>query len=177
MEKIKTSRRGLIMAGGAGIAGALATGSNLASASEACGGFSREKYQDYVDRFNADDPTFIKYYADDVELELPGKIIKGATNIRDFYKVVHSYIKETVQAAHFISDENGIGVMLPSEFACYKDWSGGYFKRDLKAGEVMRTISFGLYWVKDGKITQIKAARYKQINDWRQEGFKLENAK
>src|SRR5690606_31677623 len=137
----------------------------------------REMYQDYVDRFNEDDPTFIQYYADDVELELPGKTIKGATEIRDFYKVVHSYIKETVEATHFISDENGIGVMLPSEFACYKDWSNGYFQRDLKAGEVMRTISFGLYWVKDGKITQIKAARYKQINDWQQEGFTLESGK
>ena len=41
----------------------------------------------------------------------------------------------------------------------------------------MRTISFGIYWVKDGKISQIKAARYKLINDWRQEGFKLDSAK
>jgi|GEM_PF-599667 len=176
MTDILTSRRQLIGAGAAGL-GALAAGGRMAQASQACGGFTREQYQDYVDRFNADDPTFIKYYHDDVELELPAATIKGATAIRDFYKVVHAHIKETVQFTHFVSDETGIAVVLPSEFACYKDWSGGYFPRDLKAGEVMRTISFGMYWVKDGKISQIKAARYKLVNDWRQEGFKLEGQK
>jgi hypothetical protein len=34
---------------------------------------------------------------------------------------------------------------------------------------VMRTISFGFYEVKDGKFRHIRAARYKQIHDWRME--------
>ena len=35
----------------------------------------------------------------------------------------------------------------------YKDWDSPYFGRALKAGEVFRIISFGLYWVKDGRFT------------------------
>jgi hypothetical protein len=31
-------------------------------------------------------------------------------------------------------------------------------------------VSFGLYWVENGLFRQIKAARYKLINDWRMEG-------
>jgi hypothetical protein len=60
---------------------------------------------------------------------------------------------------------------MPTEFRVFKDWpKPNFFNRDLKAGEVMRTITFGLYWVENGKFRQIRAARYKQVNDWRMEG-------
>jgi hypothetical protein len=34
---------------------------------------------------------------------------------------------------------------------------------------VFRVITFGLYWVEDGLFRQIKAARYKLVNDWQME--------
>jgi hypothetical protein len=69
----------------------------------------------------------------------------------------------------FISTPTGIAAELPTEFRCYKDWENGYFQRPLKAGEVMRTVSFGLYEVQDRKFKHIRAARFKQIHDWRME--------
>ena len=60
---------------------------------------------------------------------------------------------------------------LPTEFRVYKDWAEpNYFRRPLKAGEVFRVISFGLYWIEDGLFRHIKAARYKLVNDWQMEG-------
>ena len=37
------------------------------------------------------------------------------------------------------------------------------------AGEVLRVISFGMYWVEDGLFRRIKAARYRLVNDWQME--------
>jgi hypothetical protein len=51
----------------------------------------------------------------------------------------------------------------------YKDWENGFFQRPLKAGEVMRTISFVLYEVKGRRFHRIRTARYRQIHDWRME--------
>lgn len=169
----------LLGAGGAGVASAVVGSAALSTPAVAadCGAYPRAKYDDYLARFNANDPSFIDFYHDDVVLELGNATIKTPAGIRDFYKEVKAHIKETVSVTHYVADATGIAVELPSEFAVFKDWSGGYFPRDLKVGEVMRVISFGMYWVEDGKFTYIKAARYRQVNDWQQEGFTLDGAK
>jgi len=130
---------------------------------------TRERYMEYVALFNANDPGFLKFYHDDVVLELRNQELRGAKAIRDFYSEVKTYIKETVQVSHYIADATGIAAELPSEFKVFKDWDSPYFGRKLKAGEVFRIISFGLYWVEDGRFRQIKAARYKLVNDWKME--------
>jgi len=133
------------------------------------GGLSREEFLEYVALFNANDPGFLRYYHDDVVFELGSTVIRGAAGIRDFYGPVKAHIREKVEVAQFVSDATGIAAELPTEFRVYKDWENGFFQRPLKAGEVMRTISFGFYEVKDRKFRHIRAARYKQIHDWRME--------
>ena len=152
-----------------GIVAAVARPSLSLAAASACGGLSREEFLEYVTLFNANDPRFIRYYHDDVVFELGTMMIKGATAIREFYGPVKAHIHEKVEVAQFVSDATGIAAELPTEFRVYKDWENGYFQRPLKAGEVMRTISFGFYEVKDRKFRHIRAVRYKQIHDWRME--------
>jgi hypothetical protein len=168
---IDLSRRRIVAGGAAGVTATLAgAGSvNTAQAANACGGLTREEFMKYITLFNANDPGFIKYYHDDVVLELSGTEIKTPQGIRDFYANVKAHIHEKVEVAHFVSDATGIAAMLPSEFKVYKDWKDSFFRRDLKAGEVLRVISFVLYWVEDGKFRQIKSSRYKMVNDWRME--------
>jgi len=166
------SRRGVLngtVALAAGVVASAARPSLSVGATNACGGLSREEFLEYVALFNANDPGFLRYYHDDVVLELGSTVIKGATGIRDFYGPVKAHIHEKVEVAQFISDATGIAAELPTEFRVYKDWENGFFQRPLKAGEVMRTISFGFYEVKDRKFRHIRAARYKQIHDWRME--------
>jgi hypothetical protein len=131
---------------------------------------SRERYLQYVDWFNANDPRFIEFYHPDVVLELGAATIDGAQGILDFYAQVKAHIHEKVEVNHYIADATGIAAELPTEFRVYKDWPmPNYFNRPLKAGEVFRVVSFGLYWVEDGLFRHIKAARYKLINDWQME--------
>jgi len=166
MKSAGVSRR-RILTGSAALAAGLVGAT--ARASTACGGLSREEFLEYVTHFNANDPRFIRYYHDDVVFELGTMVIKGATAIREFYGPVKAHIHEKVEVAAFVSDATGIAAELPTEFRVYKDWENGFFQRPLKAGQVMRTISFGLYEVKDRKFSHIRATRYKQIHDWRME--------
>ena len=125
----------------------------------------------YVNWFNANDPRFLEFYHPDVVLELGNATLKGSNAIRDFYNQVKAHIHEKVEVTHYVSDATGIAAELPSEFKVYKDWpTPNYFNRPLKAGEVFRVISLGMYQMEDGKFHHIKAARYKLVNDWRMEG-------
>lgn len=173
MKTVGVSRRG-VLSGTAALAAGVVTGAAAPAISSAatngCGGLTREEFLEYVTLFNANDPRFIKFYHDDVVFELnSATVIKGATAIREFYAPVKAHIHEKVEVAAFVSDATGIAAELPTEFRVYKDWENGFFQRPLKAGEVMRTISFGLYEVKDRKFRRIRATRYKQIHDWRME--------
>ena len=165
----RTLLNGSVAFAATGVVAAAARPSVAVAAGNACGGLTREEFLEYVALFNANDPSFIRYYHDDVEFELPGTVIKGATAIREFYKPVKEHIHEKVEVTQFISDATGIAAELPTEFRVFKDWENGYFQRPLKAGQVMRTISFGMYEVKDRKFRRIRATRYKQIHDWRME--------
>lgn len=173
MTRINSTRRALL-AGTTTGAAAVAAQSLLApvaqaAAPAACGGMTREQYLDYVQLFNANDPRFIRYYHDDVQFELANAKITGAQAIREFYAEVKAHIKETVTLTHFVSDATGVATEIPTEFRVIKDWENGYFGRPLKVGMVMRIVSLGLYWVRDGKFTRIKSARLATINDWRME--------
>jgi hypothetical protein len=172
MKSTAVSRRGAL-GGIATLAAGVVAGTtrpSVAVAASACGGLTREEFLEYVTLFNANDPRFIRYYHDDVVFELNNTtVIKGPQAIREFYAPVKAHIRETVQVAAFVSDATGIAAELPTEFRVYKDWENGFFQRPLKAGEVMRTISFGFYEVKDRKFRHIRAVRYKQIHDWRME--------
>ena len=166
-----SSRRTLLTAGAAGLVTGIASAMAPESARAAtpCGGLSREQFQEYITLFNNNDPRFIRYYHDDVVLELGDSAIRTPQGIRDFYAEVKAHIHEKVEVTHFVSDATGIAAQLPSEFKVYKDWENGFFKRPLKAGEVLRIVSFVMYWVQDGKFRHIKSARYKLVNDWKME--------
>jgi hypothetical protein len=172
MNTLDASRR-RVLTGATTTALGLAAGATfaprVAQADAGCGGLSRAEFMEYIQLFNANNPEFIKFYHDDVVLELGATSIKTPRGIRDFYAQVKAHIKEKVEVTHFVSDATGIAAELPTEFRVFKDWENGFFQRPLKAGEVMRTISFVLYNVQDRKFKHIKSARYKQIHDWRME--------
>ena len=128
---------------------------------------SREAYDDYLARFNANDPSFIEYYHPDVVLELSGSQIRGDQGIRDFYAEVKQYIKETVEVTTFIYDGKQLAVEIPTTFEVIADWDDSFWGVPLKKGQVMRIISWGIYDIEDGKFRRIRTARYRMINDWR----------
>jgi hypothetical protein len=172
MNNPHVSRRRMLTAGTTaafGLAAGASLAPTIARADADCGGLSRAQFMEYIELFNANDPSFIKFYHDDVVLELGATAIHKPQGIRDFYAQVKAHIKETIEVTHFVSDATGIAVELPTEFRVFKDWENGFFQRPLKAGDVMRTISFVLYTVQDRRFRHIKSARYRQVHDWRNE--------
>jgi ketosteroid isomerase-like protein len=169
------NRRRLLTAAGMGAVAALPACSArdtapAAAAPPAPAGMTRESYEQYVAWFNDNDPRFLEFYHPDVVLELGATTLEGSNAIRDFYSQVKEHIKETVTVTHFVSDANGVAAEIPTEFKVFKDWpEPNYFRRPLKKGEVFRVVSFGLYWMDNGKFRRIKAARYKLVNDWTME--------
>lgn len=130
-------------------------------------GISRAAYDDYLARFNANDPTFIDYYHPDVVLELGTSQVRGAEGIRDFYANVKKYIKETVEVTTFITDGRQLAVEIPTTFEVIADWDDSFWGVPLKKGQVMRIVSWGMYDIEDGKFKHIRTARYRMVNDWR----------
>jgi len=130
---------------------------------------TREAYNDYLAKFNANDSTFIEYYHPDVTLELSGSEIRGAQGIKDFYADVKKYIKETVEVTTYIYDGKQLAVEIPTTFEVIADWDNSFWGVDLKEGQVMRVVSWGIYDIEDGKFKRIRTARYKIINDWEYE--------
>lgn len=130
---------------------------------------SREAYNDYLAKFNANDPAFIEYYHPDVTLELSGSEIRGAQGIKDFYADVKKYIKETVEVTTYIYDGKQLAVEIPTTFEVIADWDNSFWGVDLKKGQVLRVVSWGIYDIEDGKFKRIRTARYKIINDWQYE--------
>lgn len=162
-RKFLSTGTGLAVAG-------LATATMPAVAANNNAAMTREDYDRYVDLFNVNDLRFLEYYHPDVVLELGDSAIRTAQGIGEFYTEVKKHIKETVTVNQFISDANGVAVEIPTTFECFNDWDDSFWGRPIKAGEVLRIISFGMYVVEDGKFKTIKAARYKMINDWQMEG-------
>ena len=134
---------------------------------------NRAQFEQYITLFNQNDPGFIRFYHDDVILELGDAVIRTPQGIADFYNNVKRYIRESLQIGQFIADAGGIAVEVPSEFGCYRDWPDSFWGRPIKKGEVLRIVSFVLYRLEDGKFKHIRSARYRVVNDWRQEGFSL----
>lgn len=168
---MKTSRRQFVTA--AAVAGTSslalpwqAQAQNRSSMSQA---ISRKEFERYISLFNNNQPSFVDFYDDNVVLELSNQPIEGKQGILDFYAEVKQHLIETVTIEHFVSDPTGLAVVLPTEFKCFKDWDSAFFRRSIKKGEVMRLVSFVIYWVQDKKFTKIKSARYKLINDWQKE--------
>lgn len=161
-----SSRREMLR--GAAVAPLLGLGLPARGA-ETCGGMSFADFNVYISRFNANDPGFIEFYHPEVVLELGETQIRGAQGIGDFYANVKRYIRERLEITHFISDEGGIAVEIPTTFECIADWEDSFWGRPLKKGEVMRIVSFVLYRVEEGRFKHIKSARYKMINDWQAE--------
>src|SRR5512147_2454321 len=119
MRDDRISRRDVLALGRDGlISGGMMAGVSAALPAQTrpsgCGGLTREQFEAYLRLFNNNDPGFIKYYHDDVVLELSGTEIRTPQGIRDFYAEVKAHIREKVELSHFVSDATGIAAELPT---------------------------------------------------------------
>jgi ketosteroid isomerase-like protein len=124
---------------------------------------TRDQYADYIAAFNRDDfDGFAKFYADDVVLELPARTLRGRDAILAFYREVKKRMRETLKIGQLVIDEEGLAVEADTEFYCKEDWPD-FIVKPMKKGESIRSVSFILYKIRDGKFAHIRSARFKSF--------------
>ena len=115
-----------------------------------CGGsFNRATYDHYVGLFNAADPGFTHYFADNINFV---NFLHGKAEVLAFYGARRPYVKETLEVLFFCSDAEGAAAEVRGEFRCIQDCDDPkIFGRSLKASEVQRAHGY-LFYVLDEKV-------------------------
>ena len=133
------------------------------------GGISRSDFDQYVALYNAADPTFIRFYHDDVVMETVPPLT-SAVAIRDFRRELQAYVIEHISVEYYVSDETGSAAQFLGEFRCVRDMPvtalSGLFGKGVKRGQVLRQRGIILYGVKNGKFKWIRAAPPIILQDW-----------
>ena len=66
----------------------------------------RQTYDGYLAKFNARDyDGVLDYFAQDFEVSFAGYSLRSRAAVLDFYRFLHSYIKETIVIDRFLSDD------------------------------------------------------------------------
>ena len=125
---------------------------------------TEDDFRTYIAAFNARDfAGFSKYYADDVEFNLGDrKRIVGAAGIVEFYTDVFEHIAEELEVLDLIVAPDGAALHSRTKFTTIKDWPD-FELWPTKKGDVREIESLILYTIANGKITQIKSARFKEL--------------
>ena len=125
---------------------------------------TRDDFETYIKAFNANDfEGFSKYYADDVDFQLgSGTHIVGREKIVEFYRGVKAHFDETLTIIDLFLGDTGAGLHVYTKFETIKDWPD-FELWPTKKGDVREIESLILYTIANGKITQIKSARFKEL--------------
>ena len=133
----------------------------------------RAAYERYVALFNAADPRFADFYADDVNFLT---FLRGKEAALGFFARQRRYVRETLQVAFFCSDATGAAAEVYGEFRCVEDCDDPsvlgvpLMAGPLKAGQVQRTHAYFLYVLNtEGRIAEIKGPPPESVQPWQME--------
>jgi hypothetical protein len=131
----------------------------------------RARYDQYLAAFNAKDYDGVAdFYVDPPRMEFFGIVITSREELKDFYRWLHSYVKESVTLRHFAASENCTACDAIVRIEARRDLTReeldskgatGFFP--IKAGEVQEIRQFIFYTVRDGRIEKVEAALPPQV--------------
>ena len=129
---------------------------------------NRERYDEYLNRFNARDyQGVLEYFTDDLEVSFAGYALKTKQEVLDFYAFLHTYINEQIRITRFVSNEDTIAMEAIVRLEGIKTLSPETlaekgFERlvGLEPGQVVEIPQFIHYHLKDGKFTHALCAIY-----------------
>jgi hypothetical protein len=127
---------------------------------------NRADFDRYVALFNAADPRFADFYADDISFLT---FLKGKEAVLDFYARQRPYVREKLVPVFFCADADGAAAEVQGEFRCIKDCDDPavFFGATPKAGQVQRTHGYLLYVLdSEGKIAEIKGPPPEIVQPW-----------
>ena len=119
----------------------------------------RQKFDDYIRRFNEEDPgAFEDYMAPDVRM-LNGTLeINGVAAVQEHYARIWRAMREELYVERFVSDDTTIAIQMHTHFVVLADDPGSPFGH-IRAGETFDFHGLIMYRLRDDeKYAEIKVA-------------------
>jgi hypothetical protein len=115
-------------------------------------------FEDYVRRFNAQDPTaFDRYIAPEIRVLNGTLLVDGREAMRGLYMQIWSTFTETIIFDRFICSNEDIAVRMKAHFATIKDNTASPLG-PVRAGETFDFSGVVLYRVENEKFSEITIA-------------------
>ena len=119
----------------------------------------RQRFDDYIRRFNQEDPgAFEDYMAPDVRM-LNGTLeINGVAEVKQHYAKIWRAMREELYVERFVSDAETIAIQMHTHFEVLTDDAASPFGQ-IRAGETFDFHGLIMYRLRaDGRFADIKVA-------------------
>jgi SnoaL-like domain len=118
----------------------------------------KERYADYIRRFNAKDPSaFDDYLAPNVHVQNGTLEYWGIQGMKDHYAKIWTTFTEELHVERYVSDEETVAVQLWTHFTAQRDDESSLFG-SVKAGEMFDYRGLVMYCIEDCRFSDIKVA-------------------
>lgn len=119
---------------------------------------NRSDFDDYVRRFNAEDPSaFEIYLAPDVTVQNGRLHYRGVLAMIDHYAKIWGKFRETLQVERFVSDDATLAVELRTHFEALVDDAASLFG-PVRAGETFDFHGIVMYRIEAGRFADIRVS-------------------
>ena len=127
---------------------------------------NRRDYDEYLARFNACDyDGLLSYYAPQFELSFAGYSFTSREEVKDLYRFLHAYVKESVVVEQFIGSETFVALEARVLLTGIKDLTPQVLQArglgrlgPISAGQVVEIPQFIHYHLHEGRITRALCA-------------------
>ena len=126
----------------------------------------RARYEQYLAAFNAKDYDGVAdFYVDPPHMEFFGIVIRSREELKDFYRWLHAYVKQSVTLRGFAASETCTACDAIVRIEAIRDLdraeldakgASGFFP--IAKGQVQEIRQFIFYTTRDGKIEKVEAA-------------------
>ena len=119
---------------------------------------NRASFDEYIRRFNAQDPTVFDDCLTPDMVMLNGTLeLRGAQGMKDHYAKIWSTFDETVHCLRVVSDDDTLAVQMWTHFTALRDDDKSVVG-PVKAGESFDFRGVVFYWIENGKFSNIRVA-------------------
>jgi ketosteroid isomerase-like protein len=118
-------------------------------------------YAKYIEAFNAgDDAALVRnFFTPDVVFQSGARVVRGADELLKFLNWAHEGIRELIRAQVVLRDASHLFAEIDMDFVATADRPDFTFGA-LKKGERTTVKFFALYYLRDGKVAQLKTGRW-----------------
>jgi len=118
----------------------------------------RERFDEYVRRFNAEDATvFDEFLTPDMQMRNAGLHYEGVSAMKAHYGRIWGRFRETLHVQGFVGDERHVAVHLNTHFEALADDADTLFG-SVRQGDCFDYDGIVFYDLRDGRFSAIKVS-------------------